>query len=282
VASARENVVSDHDDVEMRAIRCKLVGEQVAGSRQALRDILKNRKAPATSLDLIGHSTGKECYLMLGGWTIDDTPFTGQFFQDVRQDLQRLGVSAVRLLGCSTAITQAGWAVMERIAGVLGDHVPVWGTLRTISAVDFGPAGYDGGNLASTAGGPPDRAGPIAPPFPGDARREVPFAIDHLVAEDRATLPEARWPRVPVARERAPELVALVEAPFAWSLPGLLAEPLVELLVATDPPARVRRLHVLLGYEVLRVFAPGHESHGLLYRITEPARLERLLAGWSG
>jgi hypothetical protein len=87
-------------------------------------------KAPAISLDLMGHSTAGHHLLRLGSTPIDMlNPTVARFFRTLADSglLARLNVAAVRLIGCETAVSDSGRRTMRMLSRTLG--VPVYGTL---------------------------------------------------------------------------------------------------------------------------------------------------------
>jgi hypothetical protein len=84
-------------------------------------------------LDLMGHSTAGHHLLRLGRTPIDmlDRP-TARFFGGLVADglTGRLEITSVRLLGCETAVTDAGQRTMRMLSRAL--RVPVYGTLVPI------------------------------------------------------------------------------------------------------------------------------------------------------
>jgi hypothetical protein len=83
---------------------------------------------PAT-LDLIGHSTRHHHLLRLGDTPIDMLdPTVARFFRTLARDrlLGNAKILALRLLGCQTAVTEAGRRTVRMLAQVL--RLPVYGT----------------------------------------------------------------------------------------------------------------------------------------------------------
>jgi hypothetical protein len=123
------------------------VNLQRAGSLVELRAILERRlegtPSPAT-LDLIGHSTREHHLLRLGATPIDMLdPYVARFFGTLAEArlLPRAGIVAVRLLGCETAVTDAGQRTMRMLSWTL--RLPVFGTLKPLLKSHSGAAGFD-------------------------------------------------------------------------------------------------------------------------------------------
>jgi hypothetical protein len=94
---------------------------------------------PEAGLDLIGHSTGTDNYLLIGN-SVLSVSNVESFCQRIGPMLRRSGVQHLRLLGCSTATTPNGWEVIQGISGRLG--ISVYGTRREIAAGDYGSQGF--------------------------------------------------------------------------------------------------------------------------------------------
>jgi hypothetical protein len=118
-----------------------------AGSLTELRAVLEGRlagtQAPCT-LDLIGHSTRDHHLLRLGDEAVDMlNPFAARFFRTLAADclLPRLGVTAVRLLGCETAVSPGGQRTLRLLARTL--RLPVFGTNRTLMKSHYDEHGFN-------------------------------------------------------------------------------------------------------------------------------------------
>jgi hypothetical protein len=117
-----------------RSPRC--VNLHHAGSLAELRDVLECRLdevvSPAT-LDLIGHSTRDHHLLRLGATPIDMLDrAVARFFRSLADAdlLPRLQISAVRLLGCETAVTDSGQRTLRMLSQTL--RLPVYGTQKPL------------------------------------------------------------------------------------------------------------------------------------------------------
>jgi hypothetical protein len=146
------NVVSPEAETLYFGRTARCVNTQRAGSLGELRGVLErwldDPATPATraTLDLLGHSTREHHLLRLGDTPIDMlNPRVARFFRALAdaQLLERLGIVAVRLLGCETAVTDSGQRTLCMLARTL--RLPVFGTLvpllRSHSNADgFNPA----------------------------------------------------------------------------------------------------------------------------------------------
>jgi hypothetical protein len=107
-----------------------------ASSLAELRAVLESLRGKAASperlrsLDLLGHSTSGHHLLRLGGTPVDMLdPVVARFFraQATAELMSSLGIGAVRLLGCQTAVTDAGQRTIRMLSRAL--RMPVYGTL---------------------------------------------------------------------------------------------------------------------------------------------------------
>jgi hypothetical protein len=119
---------------------------QRAGSLAELRAVLERRPGgPASplTLDLIGHSTRDHHLLRLGDDPLDMLdPIVARFFRAVADArlLPRLGVAAVRLLGCETAVSSCGQRTMRLLARTL--QLPVFGATRPLMKSHYDERGF--------------------------------------------------------------------------------------------------------------------------------------------
>lgn len=128
-----------------RAPRCLHLRR--AGSLRELREVLEgclDEATAPTTLDLVGHSTRGHHLLRLGNTPIDMLDASvARFFRGLAADrlLARLSIVTVRLLGCETAVTDAGQRTMRMLAQTL--RVPVYGTLQPLLKSHSDTSGFD-------------------------------------------------------------------------------------------------------------------------------------------
>ena len=128
-----------------RAARC--VNLHHASSLAELRDVLERHLNGVTTprtLDLIGHSTRDHHLLRLGSTPIDMLdPAVARFFRAIAGEhiLPRLQISAVRLLGCETAVTEIGQRTLRMLGQTL--RLPVYGTVKPLFKSHSNAAGFD-------------------------------------------------------------------------------------------------------------------------------------------
>src|SRR5689334_8226105 len=147
LAQPHLSVIADDADPELARIQELLEHKVVAAGRVELEELLGDllgAAAPPTpkTLDLIGHSTPDRSLLALGAWVIDAArPQVRAFFRELAEleVLPRLGIHAVRLLGCQTAETAAGRATICKLSEILG--APVLGTRQMLSSAHYDARG---------------------------------------------------------------------------------------------------------------------------------------------
>jgi hypothetical protein len=131
-----------------RAARC--TGAYRASSLPELRGVLESLQGQLGSpgclwtLDLLGHSTSGHHLLRLGRTPIDMLdPLVARFFRtQVTADLlSSLGIGAVRLLGCQTAVTDAGQRTIRMLSRAL--RMPVYGTLVPLHGSHWQADGFN-------------------------------------------------------------------------------------------------------------------------------------------
>jgi hypothetical protein len=230
----------------------------------------------AKTLDLVGHSCAGTNQLLLGDWLIDGSHRAVKaFFRGLADNevLPRLGVYAVRLLGCQTADTEAARATICRIADILG--VEVYGTHRQLL--------YSGHY---------NEAG-----FRDDCAHMLIGANDlrHEVAESTVTRPTEPFRRVldidalpttplgPGASRRfatsyaAREILQLIRRDDGAQMPGLQAAPRYDLALPSTKPGWYHQLQVLLDGEFVRVYPDGEASPGVVFPVDDPVLLRVLV-----
>jgi hypothetical protein len=177
------------------------------------------------TLDLVGY-TGTDKLLVFHGRAMDSrigrvrAYFRGLADQEL---LPRLGVTEVRLVGCTTAVGDPARRTLALLSEILG--LEVSGTTELVAARDLGPAGF-------------------VPPAPS------PWPPGRLLDLDTlASAPVAGAREVSLTQARA--LLALVRRDAGLELPGLLALPHAQLaLPATD--GAFHHLELVLDHEYVR------------------------------
>jgi hypothetical protein len=131
-----------------RAVRC--TDAHHASSLAELRAVLESLQGKTGSLgclrtlDLLGHSTSGHHLLRLGKTPIDMLdPYVARFFraQSTAELLSSLGIGAVRLLGCQTAVTDAGQRTIRMLSHAL--RMPAYGTLVPLHGSHWQADGFN-------------------------------------------------------------------------------------------------------------------------------------------
>ena len=284
LAQPHLTIITRSADAELVKIQELIARKALVDGRSDLERLLGNLlacDAPITpkTLDLVGHSTANRSLLMLGDWVIDAARasvtsfFRGLADQDV---LPRLGVQAVRLLGCLTADTgHARWTICT-LADILG--MEVYGTKDLIFSMH-----YDRGGFAHERRyvliGASELRGEIIDPRPlarGTASPRV-LDIDALPSESLADAPQ-RWPLRICDHEQARALLRLVRRHQGATMPGLLSAPSCEVALPSHDPVRFHRAQVLLDCGLIRVYPDGPDRPGVVFPVDEPHALRQLLA----
>jgi hypothetical protein len=141
------NIISPDAEGFLVGAEGRCAGRHRAGSLGDLRAVLEQQfDAPVVprTLDLIGHSTRDHHLLRLGEDRIDMLdPVVARFFRALaaEQVLTRLGVVAVRLLGCETAVSPTGQRTLRLLAHTL--RRPVFGASKTLLKSHYDAHGFD-------------------------------------------------------------------------------------------------------------------------------------------
>jgi hypothetical protein len=279
------SVITRHADYELARIQDVIEHKVPVDGRGdlevALGELLKGAAviAPAPkTLDLIGHSTPGQSLLMLGDWVLDAAkPTVTAFFRELadQEVLTRLGVYAIRLLGCQTADTSHGRATICTLSEILG--LEVHGTRSLIYSAHYTAAGFR-----------PDCehvlvcASDLRP-----ARRELTMReigqryprsldIDALPAAP-LLVRDQPWPRRIASTAVAHDILRLVRRDAGAQMPGLLAAPSCEIALPASHPNWYHLAQVLLDGEFVRVYPEGEQQPGVVYPVEDPHALRRLV-----
>lgn len=281
------SVVTRHADAELARIQGQIEHCVLADGRTELEELLgrllvsaeaSGITQPPKTLDLIGHSVPVSSQLQLGDWVLDAASatvtsfFRGLADQDV---LPRLGIHAVRLLGCHTACTPAARRTLTTLSDILG--LEVYGTSDMILANHYDASGFNRDwrflLVSSTDVRELERE-------TADTVRADPYPraldIDRLPAhalDDRHAL----WPRRFATAEAAGRILRLIRRTEGALMPGLLAAPSCELLLPAAAPNAYHVAQILLDGTFVRVYPDGPAHPGVLYPVTEPQALRLLL-----
>lgn len=281
LAQKHLSVISAVADAELSAIR-QVIPHAIAVEGRAdleltLGRLLDARVAPTPkTLDFIGHTTSGKSLLVLGDWVIDATnKSVMSFFRGVAdQDVpKRLGIEAVRLLGCTSADTAHGRWTVCALADVLG--VEVYGTTGLLLASHYDNVGFRHEARYLLASSTQLRDGTAAPRAL-DRGASDPHALD-LDSLPGSPLPARAWPvRIP-DRDESKALLRLIRRRDGSVLPGLQAAPSCEIAFPAGDGQRYYLMQVLLDGELVRVYPRGRGEHGLVYPVDDPYAFGRLM-----
>jgi hypothetical protein len=235
---------------------------------------LQGTRTPKT-LDLVGHSVPRTGTLQLGNWIVDAArPGVTAFFRELAEHdvLPRLGIHAVRLLGCRTAETAQARKTIISLSEILG--LEVYGTTGLIFAKHYNAGGFDPAWRFLLVGS-------------SDLRRELASASNLDIPTsprslDVDSLPETsidgvKWPCHVTDTDTARSALRLIRRHEGASMPGLLAMPRCELLIPGQTGTSYRRIQVVLDGDFVRVYPDGHGNPGVLYPVTDPHALRTLV-----
>jgi len=141
------NIISPDAEHVYLGVVARCLDVHRASSLADVREILERQVESPTQpiiLDLMGHSTRDHHLLRLGSTVIDMlNPAVARFFRAIAQEnlLSRLEVTAVRLLGCETAVTPAGKRTMRMLAHTL--RLPVFGAIKPLGKSHHDELGFN-------------------------------------------------------------------------------------------------------------------------------------------
>ena len=283
LAQPHLSIITQSADAELAKIHNIIEHKALVDGRAELELLLGNLlacEAPITpkTLDLIGHSTTGNSLLMIGDWVIDAAkPAVTAFFRGLADHdvLPRLGVQAVRLLGCLTADTgHARWTLCA-LADILG--IEVFGTKDLIFSLHYDRGGFSHERRYVLVSSRELDSEMIASRSltRGQAYPRV-LDVDALPSEPLACAP-GRWPVKVSDHEQARTLLGLVRRRDGATMVGLLAEPSCEIALPSALPDRYHRAQVLLDCEFVRVYPDGTDHPGVIFPVEDPYALRLLV-----
>jgi hypothetical protein len=284
LTQSRLSVVTRYADYELARIQNLIEHKALVEGRGDLEELLSRllnevRSDPIPkTLDLIGHSTPGQQLLMLGDWVIDAAkPTVTAFFRGLadQEVLPRLGVYAVRLLGCQTADTSHGRATICMLSDILG--LEVHGTRSLIYSAHYSPRGFRPEcehSLVCASDLRPQRREAelhdIGERYPRsldiDALPAAPLIVRHQP-----------WPRRIASTAVAHDILRLVRRNAGAQMPGLLAAPSCEIALPAARPNWYHLAQVLFDGEFVRVYPDGERQPGVVYPVEDPHALRRLV-----
>lgn len=307
------NLSSNTADSVMDEVRAKLDNDYpVSGTKGptgAIQCLLQRDELDddgSFALDLIGHSRGS--VLQLGDWSLDDATLAEAVADALATRGTRL--SAVRLLGCETAVG-AAWGVLGLLYRVLRERGvlvtdTVQGTTLPIVSDDFSPKRFTSTTVLDTyVPPPPPPPGPAVPnpkvprddaaiddvrsawvarflAFHPDVRLDLRTAVAAMRIEPparalrdyRAFRPDLRWPVHFVDAESLQEFLEHC-GPDLAPAPGLLAVPDREFFAfrkAPDGRRGVVRASIMLRGALARIYSASARQD-LVIRIPTSQRM---------
>jgi len=283
LAGPHVSVVSAEPDAVLQGI-ARAIGRVVtvdgpAALEAALSHLAGEAARPpgaARTLDLIGHTRTAASLLSLGDWRIDAAdPATVAAFRGLadRAVLPRLGIRAVRLLGCHSAGTERGRDTICRLAELLG--VEVAGMRELLHVGHFGPGGFGDEWSFLLARASELRAPPAEPPGPPGPRVLELAALPAIGLEAHA----APCPRRIASADAAHRILALVRPAAGACMPGAPAPPSVELALPLPHAEAYHLAHVVLDGSFLRLYPDGMARPGVLFPVDDREVLHRIIAG---
>ena len=289
----RISLVTSHPDAEVARLTRLLADpipvdgrasfERTLGELSRAADFLPMSDTVPRTLDLIGHAT-TDGLLRLGDFLIDgESPRVTAFFRGIADVdvLPRLGVTSVRILGCSTAVGARARRTLRSIADLLG--LEVLGTLGPIYSLHYDADGFgeQWRFLLSRASEVP--ASPLILPSTDSAPSDHAATLALLRILDIESLPRvalappgATPRRHIVTNDAARELLSLVDRTRGAQMPGLLAIPSHELALLADATS-CHVAEVILDANFLRVFPEGPTKPGIVYPVSDARHLLSLI-----
>jgi len=280
-------VVSGEPDFDLRQIARIIAGSEIVDGRGQLEDLLGRldaeieRAAAVTpkTLDLIGHTRSRSSLVTLGDWMIDaSNPATVTVFRGLadREVLPRLGVHALRLLGCSSAGTAQGRATICTLADLLG--IEVYGSRELMSAGHYDAGGFrDCWSFLLVSASELRRAASGGGMVPAKHRYPRVLDLDALPAITLGARP-AGCPRRIASAQAAHQILQLVRRLEGASMPGPAATPTCELALPSAMPDAYHIAHVLFDGAFLQFYPDGMAASGIGFPTEDAGALCRIIA----
>jgi len=282
-------VVSGEPDFDLQQI-AQIITHSVTVERHEDLEVLFGRllaevehAAPVLpkTLDLIGHTRSSASLLALGDWVIDVAdPATTAFFHGLvdREVLSRLGVRALRLLGCNTAGTVQARATIVQLSDLL--ELEVLGTNQLLSAGHYDAGGFrDCWNFLLVGASELRNVSPSHSSerctTPGG--RPYPRVLD-LAALPAVALGSPVCPRRVASAAAARQILQLVRQGEGAGTHGVSTVPRYELALPSTVPDAYHVAHVVLDGEFLQFYPDGLAASGILFPVDDASALQRIIA----
>lgn len=281
------SVITRRADSELARIQDLITSRVLVDGRGDLEELLSRlvdlaRTTPITmppkTLDLIGHSIPVSSLLQIGDWVIDaENPTLLAFFRGLADldVLPRLGIHAVRLLGCHTAGTPSGRRTLTRLSDILG--LEVYGTNNMTFAGHYDEHGFSRRwrfLLVSSSDVRESEHGDAPEVTPEPSPRALDLdALPAFPLEVRTST----WPRRLATTEAAQQLLRLVRRTEGGMMPGLLSLPTCELALPAGRPNAYHLVQVVLDGAFVRVYPDGPVKPAVLYPVSDPHALRQII-----
>lgn len=282
LAQPRLSVITRHADSELARIHDAIEHKVLVDGRADVEDVLSRLlfvdgpRTPKT-LDLIGHSTANGSLLQLGDWVLDATsPTVTAFFRELADYdvLPRLGVHAVRLLGCKTADSAHARSTICVLSEILG--LEVYGTTGLVFSAHYAKQGFsDDWRFLLVGASDLRSAVRDRDPTIGLAAYDRSLDIDTLPLvplED----PSHSWPRLVANDRMARSILRLVRRHQGTLAPGLLATPNCEIAIPSSLTGLYHVAQIVLDGQFIRVY-PKDSNIGVLFPVEYPHALRSLV-----
>lgn len=283
LAQPHLSLITRHADPELARIQDLIEHKVLVEGRGDLEELLgrllgQDLAPTPKTLDLIGHSTPDNALLTLGEWVIDTASSTVRAFFRELADLEvlpRLGVHALRLLGCQTADTKQARTTICELSEIL--RLEVLGTRQLLYAAHYDPHGFrcESEHLLTSSSQLRQDLGEASVSTDA-ARYPRLFDIDALPASPLATH-RPPWPQRIATPEAARDLLRLVRRTAGAEMPGLLAQPSCEIALPSSQPDWYYLAQILLDGEFIRVYPDGAHKPGVVFAVDDPPTLRALV-----
>jgi len=225
------------------------------------------------TLDLFGHATVDGGLLRLGRDVIDaaDPAVVAAFGALGRRGtLRQLGIRAIRLLACGTAVHARGQATICALAEHAG--VEVFGTRDLLYDTHYDAHGFCERWRFLLISASELRRPAAAPAAPSGPHRLTLAALPAVIL---AGHPE-RGPRRIATPDTADRILALVRGEAGGVLPEPVA-PCCELALPAAQAGAYHVAHVVLGGAFVQFYPAGDAGPAVAYPVAEPAALQQIL-----
>lgn len=273
-------IARDADD-QLRRVRDVISQRVMVDGRADVEHVLSNLARDANeptprTLDLIGHSTPDRSLLILGDWVIDGTSSKVlSFFRGLVDEgvFARLGITAIRLLGCETAASATGRVTLTTLSEIT--ELEVFGTSQMIDETSYATDGFHNDHVLVSSSDL--RSEPITTLVKrgGEPFQRV-LDIEMLPASPLG--PRPGYPRRLAELADARTVVSLIRRAEGAQMPGMFGVPTCEIGLPSGKPNWWHLIQVLLDGEFVRVFPDGEDRPGVLFPISDAKQLRELIA----